>query len=130
MKLLHYNLLGAVDQFGPFTSRQSIPSPPEPNRTKELSTLSWAKLQGGSQTTTRRGEHGQGSGYGCGWAMGRGVRILSFSHSRFLVRVLKRYACTVSNVRTDRYTKPKPKPLTDSVLDAMIDMQVTLLGLG
>lgn len=52
--------------------------------------------------------------------------ILTLSLSRPSAEAI----CMYSIECTYRYTKPKPKILTDSVLDAMIDMQVTLLELG
>jgi len=58
--------------------------------------------------------------------MGRGVRILSFSLS--LLSESAEAICTYSIECTYRYTTPKT--FTDSVLDAVIDMQVTLPGLG
>jgi len=131
MKLLHYYLLGAVDQFGPFTSLSPAHQSQTELRNHPLFLGQSFKVDHRPQLDVGNMDKGQDMDVDVDvdgpWG---GACAYSHSHTLSLSRLSAEAICMYSIKCTYRYTKRKPKTLTASALDAMIDMQVTLLGLG
>lgn len=98
MKLLHYYLLGAVDQFGPFTSLSPAHQSQTELRNPPLFLWQSFKVDHRPQLDVGNMDKGQDMDVDGPWG---GACAYSHSHSLSRPRVLKRYARTVSSVRTD-----------------------------
>jgi hypothetical protein len=128
MKLLHYYLLGAVDQFGPFTSL--FPAHQSQTELRNPPLLLWQSFEVDHRPQVDVGniDKGQDVDVDAPWG---GACAYSHSHSHSHSHSYSSECFSDMHVQYRVYVQiHKAKIFTDSVLDAMIDMQVTLLGLG